>query len=57
MKTSEELLAFSQGNMEAFIKAAQIYATGFQDMSKHFAASSQDLASKNPWPSASPCWA
>ena len=41
MKTSEELLAFSQGNMEAFMKASQIYAAGFQDISKHLAASSK----------------
>ena len=26
MKTAEEMLSFSQGNMEAFIKASQIYA-------------------------------
>jgi len=41
MKTSEEMLAFSQGNLEALIKSSQIYATGFQDISKHLAASSK----------------
>ncbi len=41
MKTSEELLSFSQGNLDAVMKASQIYATGFQDISKHFAASSK----------------
>ena len=42
MKTAEEVLVFSQGNMEALMKAGQIYATGFQDISKHFAASSRN---------------
>ena len=41
MKTAEEVLVFSQGNMEALMKASQIYASGFQDLSKHFAASSK----------------
>lgn len=41
VKTSEEFLSFSQGNLEAYIKSAQIYATGFQDLSKHLAASSK----------------
>jgi phasin family protein len=41
MKTAEELMVFSQGNMEALMKAGQIYASGFQDISKHFAASSK----------------
>jgi phasin family protein len=39
VKTSEELLVFSQGNWEAMMKASQIYAAGVQDISKHFAAS------------------
>jgi phasin family protein len=42
MKTTEEVLAFSQGNMEALMKASQIYASGFQDISKHFAASNKN---------------
>ncbi len=41
VKTSEEMLAFGQGNMEAFVKSAQIYAAGFQDLSKHLAATSK----------------
>ena len=41
VKTSEELLSFSQGNLEAFIKSTQIYAAGFQDLSKHIATSSK----------------
>jgi len=41
MKTAEEMVSFSQGNLEAFVKASQIYATGLQDISKHLAASSK----------------
>jgi phasin family protein len=41
MKTAEEMVSFSQGNLEAFVKSSQIYATGFQDLSKHIAASSK----------------
>jgi phasin family protein len=41
MKTAEEALAFNQGNMEALVKATQIYAAGFQDISKHIAAASK----------------
>ncbi len=41
MKTAEELVAFSQGNMEAIVKSSQIWATGMQDLSKHMAAAAQ----------------
>lgn len=41
MKNSEEALAFAQGNMEAFVKASQIYAAGLQDLSAKVAASSK----------------
>lgn len=41
MKTTEDFVAFSQGNVEAMIKASQIFTTGMQDLSKHFAASTQ----------------
>lgn len=41
MKNAEELLSFSQGNMEALMKAGQIWATGLQDLSKQVAASAQ----------------
>ena len=41
MKTAEELVAFSQGNVEAMVKSSQIWATGVQDLSKHFAAAAQ----------------
>src|SRR5271165_5503370 len=41
MKTAEELVAFSQGNVEACVKSGQIWAAGMQDLSKHVAASAQ----------------
>jgi phasin family protein len=41
MKSAEEMVAFSQGNMEAFVKASQIFTTGMQDISKHLAASTK----------------
>jgi phasin family protein len=41
MKTAEELVAFNQGNVEAIVKSGQIWATGMQDLSKHFAAAAQ----------------
>ncbi len=41
MKTAEEVVAFSQGNMEALIKSSQIWSTGLQDISKQMASSMQ----------------
>jgi phasin family protein len=41
MKTAEELVAFNQGNVEAIVKSGQIWATGMQDLSKHFAAAAK----------------
>jgi len=41
MKTAEELVAFSQGNLEAMVKAGQIWAAGVQDISKQLAANAQ----------------
>ena len=41
MKTAEELVAFNQGNIEALVKASQIWAAGIQDLSKHLAAAAQ----------------
>ncbi len=41
MKSTEELVSFGQGNVEAFMKSSQIWATGLQDLSKHFAATAQ----------------
>ena len=34
MKTAEQVAHFSQGNVEAIMKSSQIWATGFQDLSK-----------------------
>ena len=41
MKTAEEVVAFSQGNVEALIKSGQIWSTGLQDISKQVASSMQ----------------
>ncbi len=41
MKTAEDLVTFSQGNMEAFVKSGQIWAAGVQDLSKQVAATAQ----------------
>ncbi len=40
-KTGGQMMAFGQGNMEAMVKASQIYVTGVQDISKQFAASNK----------------
>jgi phasin family protein len=41
MKTAEEFVTFSQGNVEALVKSSQIWTAGIQDLSKHVAASAQ----------------
>lgn len=41
MKSTEELFAFGQGNVEAIMKASQIWATGLQDLTKQVAATAQ----------------
>lgn len=41
MKTAEEFVAFSKDNAEAIVKSSQIWFTGVQDLSKHFAAAAQ----------------
>jgi phasin family protein len=41
MKTAEELVAFSQGNLEAMVKAGQIWVAGVQDIGKQIAANAQ----------------
>ena len=41
MKTAEELVAFNQGNMEAMVRSSQIWASGMQNLSRHFAAAAQ----------------
>ncbi|HJS83984.1 MAG TPA: phasin family protein [Acetobacteraceae bacterium] len=41
MKTAEEILAFSQGNVAAFVRSGQIWAAGLQDLGKQVAATAQ----------------
>ncbi len=41
IKTAEDLVAFNQANVEAVVKASQIWAAGVQDLSKNFAATAQ----------------
>lgn len=41
MKTAEDFVAFSQGNVEALVKSGQIWANGVQDLTKHVAAAAQ----------------
>ncbi len=41
MKTAEQVAQFSQGNVEAFVKSSQILASGWQDLSKLFAANAK----------------
>lgn len=41
MKTAEQFITFGQGNVEALVKASQIFATGLQDISKQIAANAQ----------------
>ena len=41
MKTAEEFVAFSQGNVEAMVKSGQIWAAGVQDIGKQIAANAQ----------------
>jgi len=41
MKTTEELVAFSQANMEAFVRSGQIWSAGMQDLTKQIASSAK----------------
>lgn len=41
MTTAEDLMAFSQANIDAFMKSGQIWAAGVQDLGKHIASSAQ----------------
>jgi len=41
LKSSEELLAFSQANLEAFVKASNIFAEGLQGISEEVTASNK----------------
>jgi len=40
-QTTEELVSFSQANVEAMVKSSQIWAAGVQDIGKTFAATAQ----------------
>jgi len=41
MKTTEQLVQFSQGNVEAMVKSSQIMASGFQEITKLMASHAQ----------------
>ena len=41
MKSAEEFVSFSQGNVEALVKSSQIVAAGLQDLGKMMATSAQ----------------
>ncbi len=41
MKSAEQMISFSQGNMEALVQSSQIVATGLQDLTKQIAANAQ----------------
>jgi len=41
MRTAEDLVSFSQGNLEAMLRSGQIWAAGMQDLSKQVAATAQ----------------
>ena len=41
MKTAQDMMAFSQGNIEALTRSGQIFATGMQDIIQHLTSSSK----------------
>jgi phasin family protein len=41
MRTAEEIVAFGQGNVAAFVRSGQIWAAGLQDLGKQVAATAQ----------------
>lgn len=41
INAAEQIVAFGQGNIEAIMKAGQIWAAGVQDLGKHLAATAQ----------------
>ena len=41
VKTAEQFAKFHQGNLEALMKASQIFTAGLQDITKHMAANAQ----------------
>lgn len=44
VKSAEEIVSFSQGNLDAMMKAGQIWAAGVHDLHKTFAATAQAQA-------------
>lgn len=45
MKSAEEFVSFSQGNVKALVKSSQIVAAGLQDLGKMIAISAQTATS------------
>jgi phasin family protein len=41
IKSTEEIVAFNQANVEAFVKSGQIWATGVQELTKQFASTAK----------------
>jgi phasin family protein len=41
MKSTEDLVAFGQANMEAFVKSSQIWSAGVQELTKQFATTAK----------------
>jgi phasin family protein len=41
MKTTEDFVAFSQANLEAFVKSGQIWSAGMQELTKQMATSAK----------------
>jgi phasin family protein len=41
MKSTEDLVAFSQANVEAFVKSGQIWSAGVQELTKQFATTAK----------------
>jgi len=41
MKSTEDLVAFGQANLEAFVKSGQIWSAGVQELTKQFATSAK----------------
>jgi len=41
MKSTEDFVAFSQANLEAFVKSGQIWSAGMQELTKQFASSAK----------------
>lgn len=46
LRTTEEMISFGQGNVEALVKSGQIWAAGMQDLSKHMTSTAQTQLSE-----------